>query len=57
MKPRKKNFQRPWWMTHDQKEPWGDVWSDRIWPEYTMQGELVDEGADCYDYDTDETPN
>lgn len=25
---------RPWWMTHDGKEPLGDVFFDRVWPEW-----------------------
>ncbi len=25
---------RPWWMTPFSREPWGDVFTDRLWPEW-----------------------
>ncbi len=27
---------RPWWMTSFGREPWGDVFTDRLWPEWPL---------------------
>jgi HSP20 family protein len=41
---------RPWWMTAYGREPMGDVWSDRLWPEWPRQwGEEYTPSMDLYE--------
>ena len=41
---------RPWWMTPGGREPMGDVWSDRLWPEWPpWQGEEYSPTFDVYE--------
>ncbi len=30
----RRRSRRPWWMTPFGREPMGDIWSDRLWPEW-----------------------
>jgi HSP20 family protein len=41
---------RPWWMTTGAREPWGDVWFDRLWPEWhRWYGEEYRASFDVYE--------
>jgi len=41
---------RPWWMTTYGREPMGDVWTDRLWPEWPRQwGEEYRPSMDLYE--------
>jgi hypothetical protein len=41
---------RPWWMTSFWREPIGDIWSDRLWPEWPrMMGEEYFPSVDFYE--------
>jgi HSP20 family protein len=43
---------RPWWMTPFGREPTGDVWSDRLWPEWSRwQGEEFSPSTNLYEKD------
>lgn len=43
---------RPWWMTPGGREPMGDVWFDRLWPEWPRwQGEEYSPTFDMYEKD------
>jgi HSP20 family protein len=43
---------RPWWMTTYGREPMGDIWSDRLWPEWPrQQGEEYRPSVDLYEED------
>jgi HSP20 family protein len=43
---------RPWWMTPYGREPMGDVWSDRLWPEWPRGwGEEYGSAYDFYEKD------
>ena len=43
---------RPWWMTPFGREPMGDVFSDRVWPEWPRAwGEEYEPSVDMYEKD------
>ena len=43
---------RPWWMTTGAREPWGSVWTDRLWPEWPRwYGEEYRASFDIYEKD------
>ena len=43
---------RPWWMTPFGREPMGDIWSDRLWPEWSrLQGEEFSPSTNLYEKD------
>ena len=43
---------RPWWMTTFGREPWGDVFFDRLWPEWTGEtGEKLTPSLDFSEKD------
>jgi HSP20 family protein len=43
---------RPWWMTTGGRQPWGDVWVDRLWPEWSrLHGGEYRTNFDVYEKD------
>jgi HSP20 family protein len=43
---------RPWWMTAYGREPWGDVFFDRLWPEWRRDaGEEINPSVDFSEKD------
>lgn len=45
---------RPWWMTPYGREPMGDIWSDRLWPEWPRwEGNEFAPTFDFYEKDGD----